>query len=591
MKSLFIDVLNLSITASWIIIAVIFFRFTFKKLPRWCICIMWAIVGIRLVLPFSLESVLSLIPSKTTISISTQGNNIPQINTGISVVDKTVKPIIEKHYTGLPETTNSLLEEALYILSTIWLCGIIIMILYLLTTYIILHRKIRFSTPLYDNIRQSEYVTSPFVLGVFKPKIYVSYTVDQASLNYIISHEKSHIKRCDHLTKPLAFLILSIYWFNPFIWVAYILLCRDIELSCDERVITNFNKEEKQQYSAALLQNGSKHKIISACPIAFGEIGIKERVNHVMHYKKPAFFIILSCLLLCTVVGIVFLTYKKSITDINDNNASYETLEGSTYNKSSILNDNPAISDCNTIRISYSGGLAEVMIQDQSSISSIIKLMETIPRKECGTTQGLYGPDFTLHFLKNSNILLSLTLWGENNYSIANNSNGSDSSLMEADISKLYSILYEIFEKAYEGKRLTVHSGETSIEPYEILLCTTECQNLSKNHYHSDIAINALLSGKINESAIPSIKIKKDDYEFETHFRTSSANISIYKIENGKIISQYSNNPISLFLTEPGEYYAISYLIISAPYSTATSQTYNTNSNTHYEYLFKIIIE
>jgi len=304
MAKIFLDALNLSVTAGWIVLAIILIRLLLKKAPKWLNCLLWGIVGIRLIFPFSLESVLSFIPSKQTFPdelITTTNSYYHTIDSGVDAVDRVITP-------ALRDTSPSALESIILWASYIWLAGIAVMLIYTALSYILLKRKVRTATLLYDNIKQSEAVISPFILGFIRPKIYLPYSLKEKNLELVLAHEKAHLKRFDHLIKPIAFLILSVYWFNPLLWVAYILLCRDIELACDERVVKTMEREERQAYSKALLDNSINRRLLSACPLAFGEVGVKARIKRVMSYKKPAFWIIIAGLAISVIAAVCLLT-------------------------------------------------------------------------------------------------------------------------------------------------------------------------------------------------------------------------------------------------------------------------------------------
>lgn len=307
MSDLFLHVVNLSITAGWIVLALLVLRLFLRKAPQWIRCSLWAIVGIRLIVPISIESVFSLLPSAQTIDTTSYAST-PHIETGFSVLDNPINNYLgAQHYESVTVPQNHVFSIT-EILAVIWLIGIVVMLAYVLISYWRLKRKLRTATLMHDNIRQSEQVKSPFILGMIKPQIYLPYGIEESSMAYIIAHEQAHLKRRDHLTKLLAFLILSVYWFNPLIWIAYILLCRDIELACDEKVIKDMATEERRAYSKTLIQNSIKHRSIAACPLAFGEVGIKQRIKSVMNYKKPAFWIILVTVIVCVIFAVGFLT-------------------------------------------------------------------------------------------------------------------------------------------------------------------------------------------------------------------------------------------------------------------------------------------
>lgn len=323
MESFFLNLVNLSIAASWLVPAVILLRFLLKKAPKWVSCLLWGIVGIRLVLPFFPESVLSLVPSAQTLDPQMLNRNYFYIDTGIHIVDSTVNQQLgDRYYEGVTVPANSAFNIT-RLAAIIWLVGMAAMLIYMLVSYLMLKKRVSTATLLRENIKECEFADSPFVLGLFKPTVYLPYNMDEKEREYVIAHETAHIKRRDYLVKPLAFLLLAVYWFNPLLWVAYILLCRDIELACDEKVIKSLGDDERKGYSAALLNLSVNRRQISACPLAFGEVGVKERVKSVLSYKKPAFWIILIAVIASAVTAVCFLTNPKTTTGLY-NLDSYE---------------------------------------------------------------------------------------------------------------------------------------------------------------------------------------------------------------------------------------------------------------------------
>lgn len=318
MGALFVDFLNISITASYIILAVILIRLLFPKIPKKFICILWAIAGIRLVLPFSIESIFSLIPSAETFDPVLSNTKGLQINSGISAIDTPVNDYLgDRYYEGVTVAAN-LKDIAASVAAIVWIIGIAAILLYGIISYIRVKKTVTDAVLLKDNIWQSEKVVSPFILGIFKPKIYIPFGMDGETANYVIAHENAHLKRRDHWIKPLGFLILAIYWFNPLVWAAYVLLCKDIERACDEKVIAQMSEDGRKEYASALLECAVNRRRIAACPLAFGETGLKERVKGVMNYKKPAFWVIILAVIACIVAAICFLTNPKTDSEYID---------------------------------------------------------------------------------------------------------------------------------------------------------------------------------------------------------------------------------------------------------------------------------
>lgn len=307
---IFLHLFNISISASLLALAVVLFRLVFKKAPKWLIVSMWALVAIRLICPFSIESALSLIPGREVIPseiMSVDPTKTP--NTAFGLIENpTYSGFINSTVTV--ERVNSFQLDMIFA-SYIWLAGVLLLLAYALVSYLRLRRSVRISMPYKENVFLCDNVKSPFILGVFRPKIYLPSDMDESTAELVLRHEKAHLKRRDHLWKPLGFMLLAVYWFNPVLWISYILLCRDIELACDERVIRDMENADKKAYSEALLSCSASQKLISACPVAFGEVGVKKRIKSVLNYKKPAFWLIVIAVIVSVVVALCFMTDPK----------------------------------------------------------------------------------------------------------------------------------------------------------------------------------------------------------------------------------------------------------------------------------------
>ena len=317
MTELFLNIVNMSISASWVVLAVLLLRLLLKKAPKWITVLLWGIVAIRMICPFSIESVMSLIPSAETISPQIMIDKTPKINSGIPIINNIVNPVIGESFAPDPAASTNPLQIWIPILSLIWIVGIAGMLIYTTISYFRVNRKIGTSVLLRDNIFQSESVVSPFVLGIIKPKIYLPFKVNDKDMEHVIAHEQAHIRRKDHWWKPLGFLLLALHWFNPLMWLVYVLLCKDIEFACDEKVIKELNTEEKADYSQALLNLSVNRRMIAACPLAFGEVGVKDRVKSVLNYKKTAFWIIIVAVIASAVFAVCFLT-SPTTTNLNE---------------------------------------------------------------------------------------------------------------------------------------------------------------------------------------------------------------------------------------------------------------------------------
>lgn len=313
MQNLFLLLLRLSLTGSLLALAVMLLRLCFRKAPRWLFCLLWGAVALRLICPFSLRTPVSLVPERLANGEVLQevGDAYVDPTTTLLVYapddpDQVLTSFVRNDGSGQPPRT---VKETVYpILPWIWLSGMALMLLYTAISYFILWKRMAEATRLQDNIWQCEKTDSPFVLGILRPKIYLPYSLSEEDTVHVIAHEKAHLRRKDHWWKPIGFLLLSIHWFNPVLWVAYILLCRDIEAACDEKVIRNMEKSQLQAYSKALLNCSVRRHSIAACPLAFGEVGVKARIRSVMHYKKPAFWLVVMAAVACIAVGVCFLT-------------------------------------------------------------------------------------------------------------------------------------------------------------------------------------------------------------------------------------------------------------------------------------------
>lgn len=312
METVFLKLVNMSITASYLVLAVIALRLVFRKTPKWIFCVLWGMVALRLICPFSLESVLSLIPAAEPLPSNIIYTAHPEIQSGVAVIDKAVNPLLESSLTPVSPAVSANPTQILsFLLSRIWAIGAAGMLLYALVSFLLIYRRVATAIPVEKNIKRSEFIDTPFVLGLVRPVIYLPACMASEDTPYVIAHEQAHIRRHDHWWKPLGFLLLSVYWFNPAMWLAYILLCRDIEAACDEKVIRDMPMDDRRAYSAALLNCSIPRRRIAACPLAFGEVGVKDRVKRVMHYKKPAFWVVLAAVVLGIVMAVCFLTNPK----------------------------------------------------------------------------------------------------------------------------------------------------------------------------------------------------------------------------------------------------------------------------------------
>ena len=316
MAAVFLKLLNLSISASWLVLAVLVLRLVSKRSPKWMNVLLWGMVALRLMLPFSIESALSLIPSAETLSPEVvRFDPAPTITSGVEFIDNAVNPSLSESFAAAPLASVNPLYVWTYLAGWVWLIGLGAMLLYALVSYLRLRRRVSVSLCVRENIYLCDAISSPFILGVVKPRIYLPSGLDEVQRQNVLSHERAHLTRRDHWWKPLGFVLLAVYWFNPVLWLAYALLCRDIELACDERVIRTMDESAVKTYSTVLLACSIPRKAVITCPLAFGEVGVKERVRNALHYKKPAFWIVVASAVVCIVVAVCFLTNPPTDTD------------------------------------------------------------------------------------------------------------------------------------------------------------------------------------------------------------------------------------------------------------------------------------
>ena len=338
MGEIFLKLLNMSISAGWMILAVLLIRLLFRKMPKWITCLLWGAVAVRLLLPFSIESVFSLQPSAEPVLTGTITEKdavpyIPSIDSDLDIVANTVNPILAEAFSYQESDSIAPLQVIMGIAGNVWLLFMIILFSFSVVSMIRLRLSVKEAVQYKDNIYICDAIKSPFILGIVKPQIFLSSALSEEEMNYIIAHERAHLNRKDYLWKPLGYLLLCIYWFNPLCWIAYIMLCKDIELACDEKVIMYMSFGDKKEYSKVLLSCASTRRLVSVCPLAFGEVGVKERVKTVLNYKKPAFWSTIFAIIVCIIVAICFLTnpHKEYNTEdtIAENEQNPVTISGS----------------------------------------------------------------------------------------------------------------------------------------------------------------------------------------------------------------------------------------------------------------------
>ncbi len=320
-SSIFSYILRFGIEAGWLAAALIVLRLILRKAPRGIICAMWAFVAVRLILPLDIKSVFSLVPDTSDITRPVSYAASEAVRQAYPNIDST--PLMTAGGTqsnSAVASGDAVGAHLHYIASIVWIVGVCLMLIYAIFSYIRLYRLTRESIKA-DGHYLCDRISSPFILGIFRPRIILPFDIGEEDKPYVLAHERAHLKRRDHLWKPLGYLLLSVYWFNPLLWIAYILLCRDIELACDERVIKELGYDCKKPYANALINAAAPKRLITACPVAFGETSVKARVKNILSYKKPAFWIIIIAVILSIVVAVCFLTNpadKSGDTDATD---------------------------------------------------------------------------------------------------------------------------------------------------------------------------------------------------------------------------------------------------------------------------------
>ena len=370
MEAVFIKLLNMSIAASWLVIAILILRLVLRRVPKAIICVLWAFVAIRLICPVAVESELSLVPSVDTVPEDIMEAEEPKIHSGINMLNSAINPMIsgsndEGAYDGedvsenaglsdgneVSENANSsndedvvgninmssnasanenssdtssgtdevdkkdnanIIAQIVAVISKLWIVGVVGMALYALASYLRIYKKVREAIEYKENIWLCDRVASPFILGIIRPRIILPSGMAENDMEYVLAHEQAHIKRRDYLWKPLGFVLLAIYWFNPIMWIAYGLLCKDIEMACDEKVIREMGNFDRKAYTTTLLDYSISRRMITACPLAFGESGVSTRIKSVLNYKKPTFWVIIVAVVVCIIVAVTFLTNPKS---------------------------------------------------------------------------------------------------------------------------------------------------------------------------------------------------------------------------------------------------------------------------------------
>ncbi len=398
MEGIFLTVLRLSIAATFLIAFVVIARLLLRRAPKWISCVLWAIVAVRLLCPFFISSPASLVPrvEPADIGIETVEAEVPQTP---DAGDITVTP-------GTVTAEDDKGVSTVQVLSVVWIVGVAAMLAYSGISYLNLHRRTRENIPAGDGTYVCDKIGTPFILGIFRPRIFIPASVESGNVPFITAHEKAHIKRGDHFIKPLGFLILSVYWFNPAVWAAYVLLCRDIELACDEKVIKAMGEESKKGYSMALINCSSPMRIVSACPLAFGGTKVKGRIRHVLNYKKPAFWIVAAGLAACIVATVCFMTVRPGKDPEKDTPLikCKHVYDETVTVKADCEKDGKAVLTCKKCGNSYEKKIKatghDFLSEEKEKATCIKGAVTLMTCKVCGKTEEKVGePDPAAHAL------------------------------------------------------------------------------------------------------------------------------------------------------------------------------------------------
>ena len=330
MENVFLQILNNAITVSILILVIMLVRVLCRKMPKWITCLLWILVAAKLMMPFPMESIFSLVPTSEPIPAGIAMESNPHISSGIENVDNLINPALQQHFAPDKTASANPLQVWMYVGTVVWLAGTAALLLYALAAYVAVKWKVRASVRVEKNIYECDDIADPFILGIIRPRIYLPSGLDEETKKYVLKHETAHLGRKDYLWKPLGFLILSVYWFQPLCWAAYILMCGDIEYACDEKVIKGETESARADYCKALLACSMPRKMLAACPVAFGENGVKGRVKNMMNYKKPTFWISSISIIIVVIVAVCFATSPKGKEADNEKTAPAANSEMET---------------------------------------------------------------------------------------------------------------------------------------------------------------------------------------------------------------------------------------------------------------------
>ncbi|MDY3052122.1 MAG: M56 family metallopeptidase [Ndongobacter sp.] len=327
MSAFFIELLNRSMTASWIVLALLLARTVLFKRAKRFLVPLWGLVALRLLLPFSIESPFSLLTPFDSVAPMTAVTP-PTISSGIAAMDQVIQPLVKSSFAPTPTASADPWQIWLPVVTALWFTGAVLLLGYAAVSYFRLHRRLHTAVRLYDNLYQSEIVRTPFILGLLHPRIYLPFALSKEEETCIVAHERMHLRRGDHLWKPLAFLLLALTWFHPLMWIAYSSLCRDIEYACDEAVISTLSSADRADYAKVLLAFSAPSRAISSCPLSFSEGDAKSRIRSILYYRKPTLWILLLVVLVASAIFFGFLTSPSSTETAPSPQPSEQTQSG-----------------------------------------------------------------------------------------------------------------------------------------------------------------------------------------------------------------------------------------------------------------------
>ena len=341
MREVFAAILDNAMVAGIMILVIVLIRILMKKMPKFICPLLWGLVGIKLLLPFDIRSVFGLLPGDKIVEYSGQEQAPVIVKTGLHMVDEGTNHFIGNNINS-PSATRvqgNFYDVCVYL----WLAGIFVLFLYMLISCIVMRKVTSCSVAVEKNVRICDEINRPFLLGIIRPQIYLPSGIEKDKYEYIVAHEKMHIKRGDHIWKISGFFLLSIYWFHPLCWLAYYLFCKDVEFACDEKVISGRDSLWRANYCQTLLECSTDRRKVMFVPLGFGEVGVKERVKKVMGYKKTKISIAILLILICSITVICFGTRHNGSGDTNNSDKRKETVDNKSTEQEEIVGQKPTI--------------------------------------------------------------------------------------------------------------------------------------------------------------------------------------------------------------------------------------------------------